>query len=110
MRVLAVVVVLLGLVTATASVAEARRRPAKHNRAKPKKPVAATTSAKPARKLADRSIGAPWKGHLQAPARLERGDGYFIRRPWRTYGTRSTVAFVREVIPYEGSSRLNFST
>jgi murein endopeptidase len=98
MRVLAVVVVLFGLATSSASIAEARKRPAKHTRTKTKKPVAVTSSAKATRKLSDRSIGAPWSGRLQAPVRLERGDGYYIRRPWRTYGTRSTVAFLREAI------------
>lgn len=99
MRVLAVVVFFLGLVTSTASTAEARgKRPVKHTRAKPKKPVAVTSSAKSQRKLRDRSMGAPWKGWLQAPARLERGERYHLRRPWRTYGTRSTVGFVKEAI------------
>jgi len=46
----------------------------------------------------DRSIGAPWSGRLQAPARLRGGDGYHIRRPWRTYATRTTVALVKQAI------------
>jgi murein endopeptidase len=56
---------------------------------------AKTSSDAPKR---DRSIGAPWSGRLQAPARLRGGDGYHIRRPWRTYATRTTVAFVKEAI------------
>jgi Penicillin-insensitive murein endopeptidase len=44
------------------------------------------------------SIGAPWSGHLRDPAELPAGDGYVIRRPWRAFGTRTTVDFVHDVI------------
>jgi murein endopeptidase len=101
MRAFAVVVVLLCLVTA-ASVAEAGRPSKHHQKAKTKKRVAITTPAKPlvteTKKKRDRSIGAPWSGRLQAPARLKSGERYFLRRPWRTYGTRTTVELVREAI------------
>jgi LysM repeat protein len=44
------------------------------------------------------SIGAPWDGKLAAPDRLKSGKGYVIRRQGRTYGTKTTVAFVREAL------------
>lgn len=97
MRSLAVVVVmLLSLVThRSLAGAETRRTP---------KRVATTTAAdapaKPAAetKQRDRSIGVPWSGRLQGPARLVSGEGYHLRRPWRTYATRTTVNHVRRAI------------
>src|ERR1051325_8859370 len=44
------------------------------------------------------SIGAPWDGRLQHATELPAGEGYFIRRPWRAYGTRTTVELVELVI------------
>jgi len=44
------------------------------------------------------SIGAPWDGYLRDAARLPDGDGYVIRRPWRAYGTRTTVDYVLRAI------------
>lgn len=44
------------------------------------------------------SFGAPWAGRLEHPTKLHLGDGTYIRRPWRAYGTRSTVAFTTQVI------------
>ncbi|HUJ62808.1 MAG TPA: penicillin-insensitive murein endopeptidase [Kofleriaceae bacterium] len=44
------------------------------------------------------SVGAPWHGELREAARLPDGDGYHIRRPWRAFGTRSTVDYVLRVI------------
>jgi hypothetical protein len=116
MRLLAFVVVVLSL--ATSSVADARpargtKRPARHATSKrparhatPKRQVAVDSPAKSSEPAAsrerarkrDRSIGAPWSGHLQAPARLPRGDGYVIRRPWRAFGTRTTVDLVHEAV------------
>jgi murein endopeptidase len=60
-----------------------------------RKKVAVTKKVK---KLTDLSIGAPWSGKLEAPAKLPPGDGYFLRRPWRTYGTKTTVSLVRTAI------------
>ncbi|CAN5922166.1 hypothetical protein BH11MYX3_BH11MYX3_09760 [soil metagenome] len=95
MRVLAIVLVVLSLAT----VSEAR--PKRHSTQK--KRVAVDTPAKrepvvPVAKTRDRSIGAPWSGRLQAPARLPRGEGYVIRRPNRAFGTRTTVAFIRDAV------------
>ncbi len=90
MRVFAVVVVALSLLS-TAALADGKAK---------KKRVAMTSSAKPSevKKVRDRSIGAPWSGRLQAPARLEEGKRYHLRRPWRTYGTRTTVELVRQAV------------
>jgi murein endopeptidase len=44
------------------------------------------------------SLGAPWDGELRSASQLPDGDGYFIRRPWRAFGTRATVGFVERVI------------
>ena len=64
------------------------------------KRVALATSSKPVveKPQRDRSIGAPSAGHLQGTARLPSGSGYHIRRPWRTYGTRTTIHLVRQAI------------
>ncbi|MBA3460713.1 MAG: penicillin-insensitive murein endopeptidase [Deltaproteobacteria bacterium] len=89
MRVFAVVALLLSI----GSVAEARP--------KRQKRVAIDAPAKRDRepiRNRDRSIGAPWSGRLQAPARLPRGEGYVLRRPNRVFGTRTTVEFVREAV------------
>jgi murein endopeptidase len=96
MRIFAVVVVALSLLSTTAF-AEAKRA---KTTVKQSKRVAATTSAKPTevKKKRDRSIGAPWSGRLQAAARLTDGKRYHLRRPWRTYATRTTVDLVRQAI------------
>lgn len=44
------------------------------------------------------SIGAPWAGRLREPARLPPGDGYVIRRPARSFGTRQAVDFIGHVL------------
>lgn len=105
MRAFAVVLVVLALTT-TVTVAEAKgKHTKKHSVEKQKKREAAATPAKRERdeapkkkKRGDRSIGAPWAGSLQAAAKLQPGDGYYLRRPWRTYATRTTVDFVREAV------------
>lgn len=47
---------------------------------------------------AGQSIGLPWRGRLQSAARLGYGEGYVLRRPNRTYGTRTTVAHVERAL------------
>lgn len=97
MRVLAVVLVLVGLTFAPT--AEAKGKRAKKHAVEKKKRAAAVSSAKAEKKKKrDRSIGAPWAGSLQAAAKLQPGEGYFLRRPWRTYATRTTVDFVRDAV------------
>jgi murein endopeptidase len=99
MRVFVVVSVLLAMTFATTTVEAKGKRAKHHSVEKKKKQEAAATSEKvPKKKRGDRSIGAPWSGSLQAAAKLSPGDGYFLRRPWRTYATKTTVAFVKEAI------------
>ncbi len=98
MRVLAIIVVVV-VVASLATVSEARpkRHVARNKR------VAVDTPAKrepnaPVAWTRDRSIGAPWSGRLEAPARLPRGEGYVIRRPSRAFGTRTTVDSIRDAV------------
>lgn len=44
------------------------------------------------------SVGEPWSGRLQHAAQLPPGDGYFIRRPQRSFGTATTIDFVERAI------------
>ena len=71
-------------------------------RERPSKRIAVTTSAKPTKAAKptprDRSVGAPWQGKLIGPARLKEGEGYHLRRPARTYATRTTIELVRRAI------------
>jgi murein endopeptidase len=85
-------VVLFAVVALTSS-AEARH----HTRPKHSKVVRRTA------RLAElpvrgQSIGWPWLGRLNEPTRLPDGKGYHIRRPWRAYGTRTTVELVERVL------------
>ena len=50
------------------------------------------------RHAAGQSLGAPWHGALRDAERLPDHDGYFIRRPWRAFGTTTTVAFVERIL------------
>lgn len=44
------------------------------------------------------SVGEPWAGRLQHPTQLEPGDGYTIRRPYRAFGTETTVSLIQRAI------------
>jgi hypothetical protein len=44
------------------------------------------------------SVGACWQGRLRKAEKLSEGDGWYIRRPYRAYGTSSTIAFVERVL------------
>jgi LysM repeat protein len=44
------------------------------------------------------SVGKPWDGSLSSPAKLVEGDGYYIRRPYRAYGTDHVVAQIEDVL------------
>lgn len=44
------------------------------------------------------SIGRPNRGRLANAARLPRGDGYFIRRPHRSFGASHTVSHVARLV------------
>jgi murein endopeptidase len=100
MRSLAVVVVCLFALTAT-SQAHVRH---KHRAvaARTTTPVASTRHAERHTEAPDvedgQSIGVPWSGRLRDAARLEDGDGYVIRRPYRAFGTATTVSLVEQVI------------
>jgi hypothetical protein len=48
--------------------------------------------------ISGQSLGAPWAGRLQAPAELAPNAGYFIRRPWRAYGTTTLVETVERIV------------
>ncbi len=47
---------------------------------------------------AGQSVGAPWAGRLQEPAQLPGAERYYIRRPYRAFGTRSTVELVQRAL------------
>jgi murein endopeptidase len=44
------------------------------------------------------SVGAPWAGRLRDATELPDADGYFRRRPWRMFGTKSMVEAIYHVI------------
>jgi murein endopeptidase len=41
---------------------------------------------------------APWRGRLDHASQFPDGEGYFIRRPWRTFATKHTIELAHEVI------------
>ena len=44
------------------------------------------------------SVGVPWAGRLQHATALPPGEGYFIRRPERAYGTQTTIELTERAI------------
>jgi murein endopeptidase len=44
------------------------------------------------------SVGACWHGALQAATKLADGEGWYIRRPHRAFGTQTTVEIVERVL------------
>jgi hypothetical protein len=44
------------------------------------------------------SVGVPWAGRLQHASALPAGDGYFIRRPERAWGTQTTIELTERAI------------
>jgi hypothetical protein len=44
------------------------------------------------------SVGAPWAGRLQHATALPPGDGYFLRRPERAWGTQTTIELTERAI------------
>ncbi len=73
------------VVLALATVAEAR--PHKHARAQ--------TAGK---HRSQHRTEEPWHGHLANAAQFPDGEGYHIRRPWRSFGTPRTVELVHDVV------------
>lgn len=97
MRSLVVALSLLAL-TATAS-ARPHRKHSTHDDGPRRKRVAkARTQIVIHGPIRGQSVGAPWSGRLRNPAQLAEGDGFHIRRPSRSYGTRTTVDFVARVV------------
>ncbi|HEY4243139.1 MAG TPA: penicillin-insensitive murein endopeptidase [Kofleriaceae bacterium] len=98
MRALVLALGVLAL-TAAPAAAHAKRRTAKHARIQ-ERPRA--RDEKPERvvrpKATGQSVGAPWRGRLQHPVEFPAGDGYVIRRPWRSFGTQETVDLVGRVV------------
>jgi len=108
-------VIAIGLLAFVAAAAEAKPRPKTHapekraakrekSRDKPKKRIAAVTRHTRARfemprgPIEGQSLGAPWAGRLREADELPTGSGYVIRRPWRAFGTQSTVDTVHRII------------
>lgn len=48
--------------------------------------------------IVGQSIGACWMGRLRDAVKLAESDGWYIRRPYRAYGTRATVEHVEHVL------------
>lgn len=105
---------LVGLVAfgllAGSSVADAsgkpskRHRTAKHDDHKSKKRAARLRAATGRERIEPReiargqSVGEPWAGHLQRATAFPPGEGYFIRRPERAFGTQTTVGLTERAI------------
>lgn len=106
MRVLAGLVVALGLVVASLPAdAKPHRGSAKrHDRRIQGKRAARISSIRERdraeiRELArGQSIGWPSGGRLQQATQLERRDSYYIRRPARSFGTQSTIEHTERAI------------
>jgi hypothetical protein len=68
-----------------------------------KKKRVAVTSRKRARfeirgPVVGQSLGAPWLGRLRDAVQLAAGEGWHLRRPYRAYGTSTTVELVHRVL------------
>lgn len=48
--------------------------------------------------ITGQSIGAPWQGRLRKPDQLAESAVWHIRRPWRSFGTHTTVETVEHVL------------
>jgi hypothetical protein len=104
-----IVVALCLLFASSASEAKPRKSgTTKRQRTKQLRPVdiaiqddAPKTRRRKSRELessSPQSFGAPWNGYLRNPVQLRLGDGAHIRRPWRSFGTRTTVELTRRAI------------
>ena len=92
-------VVALGLLAfATAADAKPHKRERKHTKQKLRVAHARHERFEITGPIKGQSVGAPWSGRLRDAAQLPEGDGYVIRRPGRSYGTRSTVEYVEHVL------------
>lgn len=108
MRVLVRLAVAIGVVATSPAFAQpqSKPRPAKHEEAKSKKRAArlrtqreTETNHIAARDLTSgQSVGVPWAGHLQRASELPSGEGWFIRRPQRAFGTETTIELTERAI------------
>lgn len=48
--------------------------------------------------ISGQSLGVPWAGRLRKPAELHAGPGYYIRRPWRAFGTTAMVETLERIV------------
>lgn len=92
MRLAYIVLVLLLLAPTVASA-----RPKRGGKSDKKVAITPRTETKHTRPRGQ-SIGAPWAGELRNATRLKSGEGYFLRRPYRAYGTRTMVSHLRRAI------------
>jgi len=104
---LAAVVCSLIWVTAAASAEAKPRREQHHVRATKAKRSAHASPVKvehhhlayvPRGPVEGQSLGLPWSGKLQEASELPADDGYVIRRPWRAFGTRTTVDIIHHAL------------
>jgi len=100
MRLLAVALSVLAF-TAVADAKVHSKRPSKHQhdgKKKAKRTARVRERVKIHGPIKGQSVGAPWSGMLRDAAPLPDGDGYVIRRPWRRFGTRTTVDYIERVV------------
>lgn len=92
-----VVLLSLFVTVGTADAQKARKQPEPTTR---KRDNRTATREDGERKSKDRaqSFGLPWEGHLQGGTQLKVGEHAFIRRPYRAFGTRTTVEYIKRAI------------
>ncbi len=115
-KLLAVVAGMLAFASLAAGTAEAStdkpekaEKPTKHKHTSARRahkpqhhdPVVASAAEHGHSGHAGQSVGQPWSGSLRDATRFPEGDGYVIRRPQRSYGTHTTVAYTEMVIASE---------
>ena len=105
MRALVGLVVAMGLFASTADAdTRSRHRPTRHDDGKSKKRAARLRALREREHIEPRqiahgqSVGAPWDGRLQRATPLPPGDGYFLRRPERAFGTQTTIELTLRAI------------
>ncbi|HEY6034418.1 MAG TPA: penicillin-insensitive murein endopeptidase [Kofleriaceae bacterium] len=104
---LAAVVCSLIWITAAASAEAKPRREHRHVRTTKAKRSAHASPVKvehhhlayvPRGPIEGQSLGLPWSGRLHEASELPDGEGYVIRRPWRAFGTRTTVDIIHHAL------------
>ncbi len=101
-------IVACSLVLALTTAAEAKPKRDAHHAVKAKRSARAriTAPVKPHIRapyvirgpVEGQSLGQPWQGKLHEPTQLPQGDGYIIRRPYRAFGTKTTVELIHNAI------------